>query len=160
MYPKKTERNTELMRDWREGTTLNLTLNSPKFSSPGSWKDPQLPNWIPERKKFRVKVAAMEQKSWGSKKEKEELSIHKIKTGTVSCSLRLMPAEWNLKAFSSFRKIVLLRFKAHSLLQKRAGVTWTTTVIWFGFPHKKFGISPSNSCSKSSFSFFFFLQRC
>lgn len=46
---------------------IKHTLNSPKFSNPGSWKEPQLPNWIPERKKLRVKVADMEQKSYGQR---------------------------------------------------------------------------------------------
>lgn len=40
-----------------------LTLNSPKLSRPGSWKEPHLLKLIPERKKLRVKVADMEQKS-------------------------------------------------------------------------------------------------
>lgn len=89
-------RTNKRLESWE--ITMNLTLNSPKFSSPGSWKDPQLPNWIPERKKFRVKVAAMEQKSCGSrtkKKKKEEAKVPKIKIDTDSSSLRLMPGERN-----------------------------------------------------------------
>lgn len=52
--------------------TLNLgslgglhffTLNSPKLSRPGSWNEPHLLKLIPERKKFRVNVADIEQKS-------------------------------------------------------------------------------------------------
>lgn len=145
MHHKKKSYQKETL-NWQETgagveiTTLNLTLNSPKFSSPGSWKDPQLPNWIPERKKFRVKVAAMEQKSWKRKKKKGTTEHSKIKTGTVS-SLRLMPGEEKLRAFSSFRKIALLRFNIHSLLQKTAGLEWTPIIIWFAFPHKKSGIS-------------------
>ena len=40
-----------------------FTLNSPKLSRPGSWKEPHLLKLTPERKKLRVKVADMEQKS-------------------------------------------------------------------------------------------------
>ena len=40
-----------------------FTLNSPKLSRPGSWKEPHLLKLIPERKKLRVNVADMEQKS-------------------------------------------------------------------------------------------------
>lgn len=46
-----------------EGLWGGVTLNSPKLSSPGSWKDPQRLKLIPDRKKLSVKAADMEQKS-------------------------------------------------------------------------------------------------
>ncbi len=53
-------REQEYKTDFSEGL---FTLNSPKLSRPGSWKEPHLLKLIPERKKLRVKVADMEQKS-------------------------------------------------------------------------------------------------
>lgn len=45
------------------------TLNSPKLSRPGSWKEPHLLKLIPDRKKLRVKAADMEEKSCRGERE-------------------------------------------------------------------------------------------
>lgn len=54
----------------------SLTLKTPKLSRPGWLKEPHsLLPLMPDKKKLRVNVEAIEQKNWKFKREKENLMV-------------------------------------------------------------------------------------